>query len=367
MAAQDTTAVGESPLTITAGFPGDRLIAGDTPIAVTLNRGLTATDGRIALVLGSTDISALFERVGNTLTYRSHLLRLPAGQSELVVYLVKGAAWRETGRFPIRVLTTGGFTTASAKPSASVNMKGQLAEGHSAQAPDPDRDRYQDFALSGGLQSNHTRAGGWGLRTQSNFVGVSRRDEALRFAVERDDAPRFDLADYQLHLERGQASIALGHVSTGANRHLVSGFDSRGVSLAVRGAAASLSVAALNGSSVVGWDNFSGLDNASHRVYTATVGVEMRPKRPGAIHLDATLVEGSLLPLTSFTQGGVVDADGARAAAYSSRPARHRSVFERRVASHAAGSTIPIVTRSSLVTRRSCQCARRHAARGTSR
>jgi hypothetical protein len=38
----------------------------------------------------------------------------------------------------------------------------------------------------------------------------------------------------------------------------------------------------------------------------------MRPKRPGAIHLDVTLLDGSLLPLTAFTQGGVVDAEQSR-------------------------------------------------------
>jgi hypothetical protein len=306
---QDSTQASQPALTISAGFAGDRFIGGDSPIALTLSRGLLPGEGRIAVVIGATDISAIFDRTVNTLTYRSRTMRLPAGENELVAYLVKGAAWTEVGRVPIRVLANGGFTTASTKPSASLNMKGQLAEGHSSEAPAPDRPTYQDFALSAGLQSAHTREGGFALRTQSNFLGSSRREEALRYALEQDEAPRFDLADFQVQLERGRATIALGHVTTGSNRHVVNGFASRGVTAGVRGGVANLSLAALNGSSIVGWDNLSGLDDARHRVYSATLGLELLPRRPGAVHLDATLVDGSLLPLTSFTQGAVVDAE----------------------------------------------------------
>jgi hypothetical protein len=238
-------------------------------------------------------------------------MRLPRGDYDVVLYLVGDRAWTEIARAPIKVLAPGGFTAASADPSAALNMKGQLAEGHSGEAPEPERPTYQDFTLTGGLQSVHVR-GGWTLRTQSNYLGVSRREEALRYALRQDEAPRLDLSDYVVQLERGGTALGLGHVSTGSNRHLMNGFASRGVSATVRGGVANLAVAAVNGSSVVGWNNVAGLDNGNHRVYSATLGLELQPRRPGALHLDATLLDGSLLPQTSFTQGAVVDAERSR-------------------------------------------------------
>ena len=298
----------DSSLTASASFPSDRFIAADTPVSFTLARAVAPSEGRLALVVGSLDVSALAERSPTMITYRPRTVRLPRGESEAVLYLVNGVSWREIARVPLKVLATGGFTSATTKPSAALTMKGQLAEGHSAETPEPERPTYQDFGLSGGLQSAHVR-GGWTFRTQSNYLGVSRREEALRFGLRQNEAPRLDLSDYVIQLEHGRALFGLGHVSTGSNRYLMNEFASRGVSATVRGGGASVALAALNGSSVVGWDNFAGLDRGDHRVYAATLGVELRPKRPGALHIDATMLNGSLLPQTSFTQGAVVDAE----------------------------------------------------------
>ena len=299
---------GDSTLTARPSFPSDRYIAGDSPVTFTLARPVDMTKGRLALVLGTMDVSALLERTPTTVTFRPRGMRLPRGEYEAVLYLAGERAWTEIARASIKVLAPGGFTSASTKPSAALNMKGQLAEGHSEEAPEPERPTYQDFTLTGGLVSAHTR-GAWTFRTQSNYLGVSRQEEALRYAQEQDEAPRLDLSDYVVQLERGRTVLGLGHVSAGSHRHLMNGFASRGVSATVRGGVASLAVGAVNGSSIVGWNNISGLNNGDHRVYSATLGLELRPRRPGALHLDATVLDGSLLPQTSFTQGAVVDAE----------------------------------------------------------
>ena len=310
LAAQDppVPTVADSTLTASTSLPSDRFVGSDTPIVFTLTRPLAPSEGRLALVLGSMDVTALAERSPTTITYRPGTIRLPRGESQAVLYVVNGTTWTELSRVPLKVLATGGFTSATAKPSVALTMKGQLAEGHSADAPEPERPTYQDFSLSGGLQSSHVRSG-WTLRTQSNYLGVSRREEALRYGLRQKQAPRFDLSDYVVQVERGRAAFGLGHVSTGSNRHLVNEFSSRGVSATVRSGVANLAVAALNGSSLVGWDNVAGLDDGDHRVYSATLGIELRPKRPGAVHLDATLLDGSLLPQPSFTQGALMDAE----------------------------------------------------------
>jgi hypothetical protein len=296
------------PLTVSASFDGAGWVRADSSITLTLSRSVSAADGRVAILVGMTDVTTLFERTGTTLRYHARALRLPSGENEVVAYTVLSGKWKEIARLPIKVLTPAGFSTAVLKPSVSLNNKGQLAEGHSGTQPTPQPATYQDFGFSGGVQSTHAR-GAWNLRTQSNFVGASRQQEALRFGIKQNQAPKIDLSDYLLQLERGPATLSLGHVSEGTNRYLINSFASRGVEARVGNTRANLSLAALNGSSVVGWSNFTGLDNSDHRVQSGTLNLELLPSRPGALHVDATLMNGSLLPQTSFTQGAVVDAE----------------------------------------------------------
>ena len=306
-AAPPRLATDSVPLSIVASFSTE-WIRGDSAIVLRLGRDLEDADGRLGILIGSTDATALFVRSGRALRYNPRAMRLPAGASEVVVYSVKGAQWTELSRLPIKVLTPAGFAAAAVKPSISITNKGQLAEGHSGLQPSPDPATFQDLGFSGGLQSTHER-GGWTLRSQSNYVGASRRQEALRCDARQDRAPKIDLSDYVLQIDRGPASLSLGHLTEGTNRHLINSFASRGVEARVGNSAANLTLSALNGSSIVGWNNFTGLGNSDHRVQSGTLNLELIPSYPGAVHLDASLMNGSLLPQTSFTQGAVIDAE----------------------------------------------------------
>jgi len=297
------------PLSVTGSF-GDGWVRSDSAIVLTLNRALTSGDGRLRVLIGSTDVTALLDGLGSgtVLRYRARLLQLSPGQMEVVVYGVRGREWTELSRLPIRVLTPSGFAASDIKPSVSLTNKGQLAEGHSGLQPPPNPSTYQTLAFSGGVQSTHER-GDWSVRTQSSYVGASRQNEALRFGLRQDRAPKVDLSDYSLQIARGPLSLSLGNVSEGTNRHLINSFASRGIETRFGGQRVSVSLAALNGSSIVGWDNITGLENNRHRVQSGTLNMELVPARPGALHVDATLMNGSLLPQTAFTQGGIVDAE----------------------------------------------------------
>src|SRR5262249_29163945 len=61
-----------------------------------------------------------------------------------------------------------------------------------------------------------------------------------------------------------------------------------------------------------GWDNFSGLDTADHRVWAGRLGLELVPSAPGTVRLEGTVIDGSLLPRNSFNQGHVSDAEKSR-------------------------------------------------------
>ena len=298
-----------APLTVAAGFSADQYVSRHAPIELTLNRALTDDDGSVAIVVGSADLTALFERRGTQLTYRSRAVALPSGDQSVAVYQVRAGRWTELARFPLKVLSIGGFTKSSISPSLSLNDAGQVAEGRSGAIPAPARRTFQDVSTSVGERTSHERQG-WSIATQSNYVGVTRQEQALRFGTERDDAPRFDLADYLVMLRgTGGTQLAIGNVSLGRNRHLVNAFGSRGLTFTTTRAGATLTLGSANGSSVVGWNNFFGLDESHHWVNSATLGLELVPSRPGGLHVEVTGLDGSRLPQAGFTRGAVVDAE----------------------------------------------------------
>jgi hypothetical protein len=305
------SAAAQDSLTITPLQNGAEWLRPDAALELGLSRPIGSSEGRLAVFLGHSDLSALFVASANRLVYRRAAVPLPAGKAELVVYLVSPAGeWRELSRSPLQVLTGGGYQEVQLTPRLSLSNKGQLAEGHGT-APPPERDRYQDFTLNTGFQTLHAGKG-WSLKSQSNFVGVSNRLEALRYGERQDRAPKFDLSDYLITLERGTAGLSLGHVSYGSNRHLVNGFSSRGLTGTARLGPAELSLAAMNGTSVVGWSNPLGLARSAHRILSGTLGLEVAPQRPGLVRVEASVLDGSLLPQAGYTQGVVNDAETNR-------------------------------------------------------
>lgn len=297
---------------VAPAFDPDEWLSSNSVIEFRVD-GFTGAEGsRLAVIIGDTDVSAFVQRAGNSFRYDPRIVRLPAGEQEVTVYEVSAqGAWSEIGRMPIRVLTRRGFERISYDPGLSVDNAGQLAEGHSEEQLAPDRDTYQDFTFRTGLETRHVRPG-LTVRSQLNAVGVTNQQQALRFGLKQDDAPKYDLADYLIKAEAGRAAFSIGHVSAGANRHLINGFASRGIAVETGAGPFSAKLAALNGSSVVGWSNPSGLGESGHRILSGEIGVEAFPDRPGVLHLDATFVDGSVLPVTGFNQAAVVDAETSR-------------------------------------------------------
>jgi hypothetical protein len=304
----------ETPaLTVSPGFEGDRWISPAEAWHLQLSRPLEPGDGRLAVFVGRTDVTALTTLRDARVAYHPARIGLPAGETELAVYLVTGSgSWQEIGRMPIRLLTRSGFEQAAVAPKVDLAMDGQIDQGRTPSSVLPERGFYQDLTANLGFESGLAR-GGWSFKSRANAVGVSRDEQRLRFGERGLEAPVVDLSDYLLEMNRGPTTLAVGHTSFGANRHLVNGFSSRGVVGGVRmGPAAHLGLAALNGSSQVGWSNPVGLSRPDHRIWSATLGVEMEPARPGGVHLDATVMDGSVLPIAGFNQGVVNDAEESR-------------------------------------------------------
>jgi hypothetical protein len=310
ISAQSVTGA-EAPdqIVVNAGFPADRHIATNSRIELTFNRFPNRAEGALVVMIGAADLTALFERRDLRLVYRSAFRPLPSGESEVTVYLVAADTWNELARFPLRVLTSLGFTSASATPSLSMNNSGQLAEGSAPEAAaSAGAPAFEDLRFTAGVRTAHVR-GGWTVETQENAIGVTDRRQALRFGEVGSRAPMFDLADYVMTARREGLQVTLGNTVFGGNRHLMNGFGSRGAAVTLGTPAVALSLGTFGGSSVAGWSDLLGFTRPAHRISAGSLGIELRPQRPGALHLDVILMTGSLQPRTGFTQNALTDAE----------------------------------------------------------
>jgi hypothetical protein len=310
--AQEPPPVGQAPV-VTPAFAPDEWLDADAAIELAVSPPLDPEAGRFAIFIGETDVTPLFTATSDKLSYRPTALPLPSGESVVVVHFVTpDEHWQEIARFAIRVRTPTGFEKATFDPKFDFGNEGQVAEGHAPEENRPPRETYQDMSANTGFTTAHVR-NGWAVQSQLNVLGVSHREKALRFGAKGEDAPRLDLSDYRVDVEKGIARASLGHVSFGGNRHLINGFASRGATFTMRlGPRAELGAAWLHGTSIVGWSHFLGFDRREHRMGGATLGIEAFPSHPGGLRLEATALTGSVLPLTGFSQGAVNDAEKSR-------------------------------------------------------
>ena len=310
------TLLAAEELTISSGWDETAFLGARDRVELQLSRPLLPEDGSLGVVLGTLDLSALFEPVPTGLVYGPGGVPLPAGEHDLVVNRVAGGnEWTELARFKLKVRTRAGFDAASVVPVADLANKGQVAEGHRPETAAPARETFQDLTTQLGWRSEHVR-GDFAIRTNVNVTGTTFRDEALRFGTLGEEAPKVDLAGWGVELTKGWAKLDLGQVSFGTQRHLVNAFASRGAVLTLSpGSVFSFSAGATNGSQIVGWDNFLGLATAEHRMLAGTLGLEMIPSRPGGFRLELSMLDGSVQPVAGFNQGAVQSAEKSQGGA----------------------------------------------------
>ncbi len=293
----------------------ERWVAPNDPIRLKLDRPLQPNEGALAIFIGHRDVTVLFRQTApGEFTYTPDRIALPSGEHELIVYQVRAGDRREIARLSLKVLTPAGFETSTVTPRMDLNVKSQLDEEHSEDAPTPERSTYNDLAGQGGLTTEHQR-GDLRIASAFNLVGSSYRKEALRFGQEGADAPKVDLTDYRFDVSKGSTAVALGHISYGNNPLLLSNVANRGVMLTQRfGSHVDVSLSSMNGNSIVGPDNFFGLDDAENRINGATLGLEAIADRPGGLRAEVSYVEASVKSLPDFNAGEIPDAEESHGA-----------------------------------------------------
>jgi hypothetical protein len=340
-------------LTISADFINRQAVAPDEKIELRLSRIIRPTEGRLAIFLGQTDLTSLFIHNGTVLTYNPQLLQLPLGNQQIIIYFVApNDDWQEIARFPLPVTEPApeppasaaspispvspvspasvdaaqskqssdtapkprrfGFDKLDFVPSLTLAMKSQPAQSNFPDSSRPDRPTFTDLTLQGSFRSDLARAM-FNSQTQFDIVGSSFRGEALRFGQLGGGAPRIDLSSYLMQFQVARARYLVGHTSFGANRHLINSFSSRGMTLTIPVASRyDLSLAAMNGTTIVGYENFFGLSKRRHQVLSAALGAEFLKERPGGLRFETSLFDGWLQPVSNVGQGNINDAERSR-------------------------------------------------------
>ncbi|HXG66218.1 MAG TPA: hypothetical protein VNO70_14040 [Blastocatellia bacterium] len=205
-----------------------------------------------------------------------------------------------------------GFAKLDFVPSITIGVKSQPAQSTFPAANTPARATFTDATMQASFKSEMER-GPFKSQSQFDLVGTSFRQEALRFGELGDEAPNVDLANYLMQFDTGAFKYLLGSVSYGTSRHLINNFSSRGMTLTIplktRG---DFSLAAVNGTNIVGFGNFFGLNKLKHQLLSGTLGLELLPKRPGGLRLETSALSGYLLPVSSVNQADVNDAERSR-------------------------------------------------------
>jgi hypothetical protein len=287
-------------------------------LEIRLSRPLTAADGQVAICIGPLDLSKQTKAVDATL-FRAEVTsgELPAGKQVVMVHLIRGSEWIDLARFDV---TVEGDASSADKTEPSkglesrftIGSKGQVYESVSGTTKPGARANFQDMTATGGL-TWEGKPLGWDGKTGVNLTGVSRRNEAPRFATDASNATKLDLNDYKAEFNRGDAKFSLGHVSYGNHPLLLNNRDSRGIAASYMITQwLDVSASALRATSVVGFDDFFGLATVDHRIYGATVGIELVPAKKGLLRTELMYMDARALPQSNVNQGQIPDAETSR-------------------------------------------------------
>lgn len=324
--------------TVTASFSEIQTISPDEPIDLSLDRPLAPAEGRLAVFIGSMDATILFTSRPDGLRTAARSLPLPAGVHPLILYLVSpDEEWKPVARFILRVSNDrpaaggtqdgleqrapryplqgasgsgdGHSPVLAVVPSLALSLQSQRLESRYPASTGEDHASFTASALQASIRTE-AASGPFASSARFDVVGASPQQQALRYGELRERAPQLDLSSYLMQFQFGKAKLSLGQTSFGANRFLIDRFSSRGLSLALPiGPRLDVSLTALNGTNIVGWNNFTGLSQRDHRVFSGMVGFEVLPERPGGLRFEATFLRGSLQPLPNINQGNIADAE----------------------------------------------------------
>lgn len=291
--------------------PVDDWIAGDGSLMLPAPQ---ADPARLRVTIGETDYSAQMsaDDTGH-LRLQGRPVRLPAGEQSLTLYAVQDdGRWQELSRLPLRVLSRGGFEQSEFQPRADLNNESLWREEVSGDAFASDPDHYHNLAGTGGLSTHQTRSG-WSLRSEWSLTGNSRRESALQFFNRGERADKVDLASYRIDIASEALSIGIGHVSLGRNALLMDKLNQRGVVASWQASDwLDLQAGAVNGSQIVGFDHFLGIQTRDNLITGYSLGLNLPTGGLGQLRLELSLSDSEVASDPGFDVGELRDNERSR-------------------------------------------------------
>ncbi len=158
-------------------------------------------------------------------------------------------------------------------PTFTISMESQPFQSNFPAETRPEkRATFTDFNLTGSIKTEG-KIGGLTNESNFDFAGSSFKEKTLQFGTLAREAPDVDLSSYLMNFTVGKAKFSLGHTSFGNNRHLVSSFSSRGLSVNIPiNKYFDVTGGIENGTSLLGFSNFLGMSQIRHQVQGATLG-----------------------------------------------------------------------------------------------
>ena len=296
----------------------------DAKVSIELNN-VTVTDD-IRVFVGNADLTALFKRSGNELVFQPSIVDLPYGESSIKLYSIHDNEWSEVGAIQIRVRKVSGFDRFEITPQLNLTVKSQLGEGHSVDAGAPPRSTFNDLTGQGGINLDAARDD-LSVQARANLIGSSYREEALRFAQKGVHAPKVDLSDYLISLNKGSGSLYIGHYQYQGSRYVMSNAANRGITALYQFTdRVSLTGTAQNSTAIVGFDDFLGLNKSNNTTYGISGGIELF-ERPGALKVEGYFSDASRRSDLGFNVGAITDAEKNRAMAVRVLTSTPESMF----------------------------------------
>jgi hypothetical protein len=210
------------------------------------------------------------------------------------------------------VTPSPGFTSTF-KPRMTITMKSQFMEQRTGNTEASERPTFTDTTIETGFESEMI-SDTFKIQSRFSMLGVTFQPEALRFSELGEEAPEFDLSEYQIDAEWGSVQFTMGHLCYGNHPFLLSNVCSRGMTLKANFSDRfDVSINSMNATKIVGFDNLTGLDNFNtNNLISATMGYQLVKNEFGGIRLEATVIDGKRLAEANFNEGQVVDAEKSR-------------------------------------------------------
>ena len=255
------------------------------------------THSQFQVLIADNDVSTLFEFQQGQLVF-SGGIPLPAGENNLAVKQFINGKWHDIGQSQIKIMTSSGFKQSQWSPKLELNINSQLKEKTSGDSTASERPTFSDVTARIGLMSHHENDD-MVIDSNVNLLSVSNRSQAIQFGNKAAKASKLDVADYLVSVQKGNNKVSMGQVSYGNNALLVDNLSRRGITWQYQNEANStINGAILNGSDIVGYNNFTGLANINKQ-YVKVLGFGFNTLTDSRISLR---IEGNYLDAQRTSQ-----------------------------------------------------------------